>query len=80
MENKGAFAKKKKDKNSQRAFGYSKKDLDLLTKPIQDHNIIYKQIKDDCKVAMIIIKEKQGKAAADYIKRCNASKKLAKTI
>lgn len=74
------FAKKVKDRSFWKIIRYSKKDLNKLTKPIQDQNITYQQTKNDCKIAMITIKRKQRKKTTNYIKRYNANKKYTKTI
>lgn len=37
-------------------------------------------MKNDCEVAIIIIERKWEKIIVDYIGKCNASKKYAKTI
>ena len=58
VENGSAFAKKIKDRSFWKTFEYSKKDLNELTKPIQDHIVAYEQTKDNCKVAIITIKRK----------------------
>lgn len=41
MENRRAFANKVKDRDSWKVVEYSKKDLDELTKLMQDPNIAY---------------------------------------
>lgn len=58
MKIRSIFAKKMKDRGSWRVFGCSKKDLDKLIKPIQNHNVVYHQTKDDGGVIIIIIEEK----------------------
>lgn len=80
IENMSVFAKKIKDKTFWKVFGYCKKYLDILTKFIQNHNIIYQQIKKDYKISITIITGKQGKIVVNYIKRYNISEKDIKTI
>ena len=80
IENKSAFAKKMKDRGSWRAFGYSKRDLNKLTKLIQDHNVAHKWTKDYCKIVIKTIEEKWEKTIADYIKGYNTIEKYAKAI
>lgn len=51
-----------------------------MTKPIQDHNIAYQKIKDNCEVAMTTIERKWRKVTVDYIRRYNTSEKYTKAI
>lgn len=80
MKNESVFVKKIKNRNFQTVAGCSKKDLNELTKPIQNLNIVYQQIKNDCEIVITTIERKQGKATIDYIRKYNANKKYAKTI
>lgn len=55
-----------KNRDSWRAFGYSKEDLDELTKSIRDHNVTYQQTKDNYEVLMTTI-EKNGEKRLQII-------------
>ena len=80
VKNRNTFAKKVKDKNSWRAFGCSKEDLDELIKPIQDYNVAYQWTINNCEIVIRTIEGKWGKATADYIRGCNTSKKYLKAV
>lgn len=79
VENGSVFTKKIKDRGSMRASSSSKKDLNELTKPL-DQNVTYQQTKNDYDLVMITIKEKSANATTDYIRRCNMIQRYVKTV